>query len=98
MNAMSSLPTGRAVQPVLLQHSAATAFQHIRVQLPTSADNATLLAFAAERRAAAAAINRYLLPAGPGAANPLQQHASFDRWDRQTDRHRTIIQTLLHTI
>jgi len=50
------------------------------VQLPTSADSVALLAFAAERRAAAAAvIDRYLLPAGRTAANPLQRHAAIDR-------------------
>jgi len=50
------------------------------VQLPTSADSGTLLAFAAERRAAAAgAIDRYLLPAGRTAANPPQRRAVVDR-------------------
>ena len=52
-------------------------------QLPPSADNVTLLAFAPERRAAvapaAAAIDRYLLPAGPTAANPPQRHAAVER-------------------
>jgi len=43
--------------------------KQLRVQLPTSADNVTLLAFADERPAAAA-VNRYLLPVGPTAANP----------------------------
>ena len=33
---------------------------------------------------AAAAVGRYLLPAGPTAANPLQRHAAAG-WDRQTD-------------
>ena len=39
------------------------------------------------RRAAAApaAIDRYLLPAGPTAANPSQLHAAVDRWGRKTD-------------
>jgi len=55
----------------------------ITVQLPTSAVNVILLAFAAERRAAAplllsacgrAAID--LLPAGHTAANPQQQCAA----------------------
>ena len=51
---------------------------------PTSADNATLLAFAAVRRAAAprpaaVAVGRYLLPPGPTAANPPQRHAAVDR-------------------
>jgi len=50
------------------------------VQLHTSADSVTLLAFAAERRAAAAAvIDRYIPPAGRTAANPLQRHAAIDR-------------------
>jgi len=46
----------------------------------------TLLIFAAVRRAAAApaAIDRYLLPAGPTAANPSQLHAAVDRWGRKT--------------
>jgi len=62
-------------------------FVIVRVQLPTLADNVTLLAFAAERRTAvvpsAVAIDRYPLPAGPTAANPPQQrHAAVDRWDR----------------
>jgi len=48
----------------------------------------TLLAFAPERRAAvrraaaapaAAAIDRYLMPAGPTAANPPQRHAAVER-------------------
>jgi len=54
------------------------------------ADNVALLA---ARRAAAwlrltagrAAIDRYLLAAGPTAANPQLQRAAV-RWDRQTDR------------
>jgi len=53
----------------------------------------TLLASAAERRAAAApgaaAVYRYFLPVGPTAANP--PHAdSGGEWDRQTDGHRTV--------
>jgi len=54
----------------------------------------TLLAFAADRRAAAplqlgagrAANDRYLPPAGPTAANPPHAAAAVDRWNRQTDR------------
>jgi len=54
------------------------------VQLPTSADNATLLAFAAERHAAAplllsagrAGIERYLLLVGFTAANPQQRRVA----------------------
>ena len=55
----------------------------------TSADNVTLLAFAAERRAAgcpaAAAVDRYLLPAGRPAANPPHASAVVDRTDKRTD-------------
>jgi len=29
---------------------------------------------------------RYLVPAGPTAANPPQRHAAVDRWDRPTGR------------
>ena len=62
----------------------------------------TLLAYAADRRAAAAplllgagraAIDRYLLPAGRTAANPPHAAAAVDSWDRQRDGHRTVIQT-----
>jgi len=58
--------------------------KQVCVQLPTSVDNVALLAFAAERRATA--IDRYLLPAVPAAANPPQRQAAVDRLDRQTDR------------
>jgi len=72
----------------------------------------TLLAFAAnrcaaDRRAATAPlllgaglaeIDRYLLPAGPTAANPPHAAEAVDSWDRQTygqrdvlDGHRTVI-------
>jgi len=56
----------------------------------------TLLAFAADRRAAAAplllgavraAVDWHLLLAGPTAANPPSHAAAaVDSWDRQTDR------------
>ena len=36
-----------------------------------------------------AAIDRYLLLAGPTAANPLQLHAVAG-WDREADRHLTV--------
>jgi len=40
--------------------------------------------------AAAAAVERYLLPAGPTAANLLSA-GQMDRWtDRQTDGHHTV--------
>jgi len=67
------------------------------VELPTSVDNVTLLAFAAERRAAvrsaarrqaAAAVDQYLPRAGPTAANPLLQRSTDGtewRMDRPTD-------------
>jgi len=53
-------------------------YEQVCVQLPASAVNVALPAFTAARRAAAprccgagrAAIDRYLLPAGPTAANP----------------------------
>jgi len=69
--------------------------QQVCVQLPTSADNVTLLAFAAERnvllrRLVAAAIDRCLLLAGRTAANPPEWHAAVNRRDRQTDGHRTV--------
>ena len=52
-----------------------------------SADNVTLLAFAAERRCCRApgVVDRYVLPAGPTAANPLHAAAAVDRWDSKTD-------------
>jgi len=64
------------------------------VQLPASADNVALPAFAAARHAAArlllsAAINRYLLLSGPTAANP-QQRSAAGECDRQTDGHDTV--------
>ena len=72
-------------------------------------DITTLLAFAAVHCAAVAplllgaghaAIDRYLLPAGPTAANPPHAAAASNGWDRQTDtvRHRTIIYTMLHAM
>ena len=56
--------------------------------------NVTLLAFAADRRAAAplllsadrAAINRYLLPAGVRRTNVGTDEQTDERTDRQTDR------------
>ena len=39
--------------------------------------------------AGCAAIDRYLLPAWPTAANP-PQGANAGKWDRQTDEHHTI--------
>jgi len=54
------------------------------VQFPTSAANVTLLQLLLS--AGRAAIDRYLLPAGPTAANPPHTVAAVDRWGRQTDR------------
>jgi len=59
------------------------AIKNKSVQLPTTADNVTLLAFAAERRAAAGrpaadAVDRHLLLAGPTAANPPQRRAAAE--------------------
>jgi len=47
-------------------------------------------AFAAAAPVVQQSINRYLLPAGPAAANPPHAAAAVDRWDRQTDGHFTI--------
>ena len=74
----------------------------VGVQPPTSANNVALPAFAATRRAAAAAerrvsIDRYLLIAGPTAAKSQQQRAA-DEWDRQTDGHRIVTETPLHIL
>jgi len=51
----------------------------------------TIPSFAAERRrlqqgarSATAAIDRYLLPVGRSAANPLAATAALDRWDKRT--------------
>jgi len=55
------------------------------LQLHTSADNVTLLAFAADRRAA---VRRRLLQqstAAPTAANPPHAAAAVDRWTGRTD-------------
>jgi len=65
----------------------------VSVQLPTSAVNVALPAFAAAAPcccgAGRAAIDRYHLPAGPKAANPLHAAAADER-DRRTDGHRTV--------
>jgi len=37
-------------------------------------------------------------PAGPTAANPPHAAAAVGRWNRQTDGHRTVTQTLPHTM
>ena len=55
-------------------HLHATQYAHNRDAL-TPADNVALPAFAS-RCSAAAAIDRYLLPAGPAAANPPQRRAA----------------------
>jgi len=44
-----------------------------------------LLAVAAVLSAGRAAIDRYLSPAEPTAANPPHAAAAVDRWDRRTD-------------
>ena len=57
--------------------------KQVCVQLPASADNVALLAFDAARRAA---IDRYLLLAGPTAANPPSGGGRMMACtDRQTD-------------
>ena len=60
-------------------------------------DNAALPTIAAACHAAArlllstggAAIDQYLLPAGPTAANPLQLCVVAKYWDRRTDKRPT---------
>jgi len=63
----------------------------------------TLLAFAAERRAAAVPGSRHCPPARRAhSSNPLHAAAAVNIGDRQTDRwadgHHTVTQTLLHTV
>ena len=53
------------------------------VELPTSANNVTLLAFAAERRPCSNLV-QYLVVAGPTAAN-YDEAAVTEMTDRQTD-------------
>ena len=82
------------------QNSSAWPSQHdglgspLYVQRSTAAVDVTLLAVAAGCRAAAAplllsacraASDRYLMLAGPTAANPPRAAAAVDNWDRQTD-------------
>jgi len=80
--------------PSLLQHLHKA--QQVCVQLPTSADNVELPAYAAACHAVAqllltasrAAIDHYLLPAGPTAANSFATACSgrmMGRTDRQAD-------------
>ena len=66
--------------------SSLTWYKQACVQLPTSAVNAALPAFAAVRRAAATCSNRSTspVPAGPTAANPPYAAAAGE-WDRETD-------------
>ena len=68
--------------------------KQVRAQLHTSADNAALPAFARRDATAAArllltagraAIDRYLLPAGPTAANPPSGVRRMGQTDRRTD-------------
>ena len=62
--------------------------KQVCVQLPTSADNATV--FAGCCWAPAVQHDRYLLPTGPTAANPPHAAAAVDRLDRQTDGCHTV--------
>jgi len=65
--------------------------QQVGCQLPTSADNVALPAFARRCCSAAVAdratIDRYLLPAEPTAANPPRRRAAVG-WDRQRNTYR----------
>ena len=88
------LPTGD--QPIWGYAMPSTKLDELQVfvQLSTPVVNVTLLAFAADRHAAVrrsvpAAVDRYLLPAGRPAANPLHASAALDKWyipGRRTDR------------
>ena len=65
---------------VMLQNE----FNQVCVQLPTYADNGALHARIRPLGPGRAAVDRYLLPAGPTAAHA--PHAAGDReWKRQTD-------------
>jgi len=69
----------------------------VYVQLPTSAGNVTLLAFAAERRPCS-----NLLAGGPTAANPPQRRVAAGRWDGRTRTDRrtlgSFIDPAAHTV
>ena len=75
-------------------HLLLTYLQQVGVQLPTSAVDATLLAFAAERRAAApllltagrAAVGRYLCPSGAQQQTPSSGVRRANGTDGRTDR------------
>ena len=70
-------------------------------QLSTSHCPHLLLSAVLRRRccwASAPAIDRYLLPAGCSAANPLHATAALGQLDRQMDRHLTISPTLCHLL
>ena len=62
----------------------------VSVQPSTAAVDATLLAFAAAAPlllgAGRAAVDRYLPPAEPTAANPPRAAAAVESWDRKTYR------------
>jgi len=77
--------------------------QQLCVQLPTSADNVTLLVYAADR---CAAVRRCLLQKSIDIACPWGQQQQtcgtllqrlIDGTDRQTYGHRTVAWTVLHT-
>ena len=85
-----------SIKYLLLHNNEVLLFcEQVCVQLPTSADKVTLLAFAAESRAAAplllgadrAAIDRCLLPAGAEqqTRRPPQRRAAAKLWDGRTD-------------
>ena len=62
----------------------------VQLQLTTWHCSCLLLNAVLLRRPAAAATDHHFLPAGPTAANAPQRHVAIDRWDRQTDGHRTL--------
>jgi len=76
-------------------HTTGNQYKQVCVQLPTSAVNVELPALAVAR-AGRAAFDRYFLPAGPTAANPLHAAAPREQ-DRRMDGHRTVTQIPLCT-
>ena len=73
--------------------------RQVRLQHPTSADNVSLLAFAAERRPRAAS-DRYLPAAWPTAANPPQRPSNgiYGRTNGQTEGRWTVSWKLLRIL
>ena len=80
--------------------------EQVRVQHPTAAVNVTLLALAADRRAAVDTDRKAAAPAadapcsnrsGPTAANPPLLRHKMGQTDGRTDGHRIVTQILPYT-